>query len=282
VTGRLERLIAATAGFTGSTRPIALLRIGIPLLAFAELGYELLMLRDPRWGVRLIALSVFLSMAMLLVGWMARLAALWGVVSLTLLFLVVGVYYERDYFVHNHSFLLLLSAWFLVLTPCGASYSVDRWRAVRRARREGKPPPPERGALWGQRLISVTLSTVYFWTAFDKCNPAFLSGARLEHFYMYFYHGSDYPDIPGFHVLCVVAAWGTVALEFFLAFALWFRRTRKLAVVLGIAFHLALYVTLPVATFSMLTILLYLSYFDPDAVHRTIDELSGHAPAGEA
>jgi hypothetical protein len=277
--GLLDGLIASTAGFTGSTRPIALIRIGLPLIAFAEYGYELLLLRDPRWGVRLIALSMFASMAMLLVGWITRFAAVWASVSLTLVFVVVGQYYERDYFVHYHMYLLLLSTVFLVFAPCGDSYSVDRWLAVRHARRTEKPPPPERGPLWAQRLICVTLSTVYFWTAFDKINPAFLSGARLEHFYMSFFGGSDYPDIPGFHVFCVIAAWCTIALELFLAFGLWFRRTRRIAVVLGIGFHVVLYLTLPVATFSILTILLYLAFFDPDAVHRTIDELQGHAPA---
>jgi uncharacterized membrane protein YphA (DoxX/SURF4 family) len=271
----LDRLIAATAGYVGSTRPIALIRIAVPLLAWAEYGFELVMFRDPRWTIRLIALSMFASTLMLLVGWMTRVAAIWAALSLTLLFLVVGDYYGREYFVHHHSYMLLLSTWLLALSPCGKSYSVDRWLAVRRARRLGQRIPLERAPLWAQRLICVHVSTVYFWSAFDKCNPAFLSGARIEHFFMSFYNGSDYPEIPGFHIITLALAWGTVALEFFLAIGLWLRRTRRIAMLAGVIFHLTLYLALPVATFSIMTMVMYLAFLDPDAVHRVIDELEG-------
>jgi hypothetical protein len=275
-TGRLSRLYEAIVGFEGSTRPVALLRIAFPLLVYAEYADQLLLLRDERLVVRAIGLMVLASATMMLVGWKSRLATAWTAFSLSTLFVGVGRYYDREYFTHHHSFLLLLSVWILALTPCGASYSIDRWRAVKRAAEEGKPAPAERGALWAQRLLCVNLSTVYLWAAYDKLTPGFLGGGRMENLFMRYYGTSDYPTFPGFHALCLLVAYGTVATEIALVFALWFRRTQRYAMLVGIAFHVGLYLTLPVATFSALVISLYLAYFDPDAVHRAIDALSGH------
>lgn len=280
--GRLQRLYGNIVGFEGSTRPVGLLRIAFPLLVYSEYADQLLLLRDERIGVRAIGLMVLASATMMLVGWKSRLATAWTAISLSLLFTVVGRTYHRDYFTHHHSFLLLLCVWILVLTPCGASYSLDRWLAVKRAADEGKSPPAERGALWAQRLLCVNLTTVYLWGAYDKLTPAFLGGGRMENLYMRYYGTSDYPSFSGFHAICLLVAYGTLATEIALGFALWMRRTQRYAMLVGIAFHVGLYLLLPVATFSMLVISLYLAYLDPDAVHRAIDVLSGHArPAPE-
>lgn len=279
-TDRLSRLYETIVGFEGSTRPVSLLRIVFPLLVYCEYADQLLLLRDERFAVRAIGLMVLASATMMLLGWKSRIATAWTAISLSLLFVRVGHHYDREYFTHHHSFLLLLCVWILALTPCGASYSVDRWLAVKRAAEAGKTAPAERGALWAQRLLCVNLSTVYLWGAYDKLTPAFLGGGRMENLFMRYYGTSDYPEFPGFHTICVVVAYATVLTEVSLVFALWNRRTQRRAMLVGIAFHVGLYLTLPVATFSMLVISLYLAYLDPDAVHRAIDALSGHVKAG--
>ena len=78
----------------------------------------------------------------------------------------------------------------------------------------------------------------------------------------------------------MIVAFAVVALEYCLAFGLPFRRTRRYLVLPGLAFHAIIYVTLPVYTFSATMALLYLAYFDADAVDRVIARLQGIAPAG--
>ncbi|TGV64656.1 hypothetical protein EN792_068870 [Mesorhizobium sp. M00.F.Ca.ET.149.01.1.1] len=146
----------------------------------------------------------------------------------------------------------------------------------------GLPPRAGRGNLLGLRLIVVQLSVLYFFAAFDKSGYAFSSGARIEAIFLWYYAGSDYPAIPGLAWLATLVSLAVVALEYSLAFGLPFRATRRYLLLPGLAFHAIIYVTLPVYTFSATMVLLYLAYFDADAVDRVIARLQGIGPtAGE-
>jgi hypothetical protein len=70
----------------------------------------------------------------------------------------------------------------------------------------------------------------------------------------------------------------TVITEYFLAFALFFARTRWLAILVGVFFHATLYLTLDVETYSANMLLLYVVYFHPDRVHTAIDRMLGYEP----
>jgi hypothetical protein len=73
----------------------------------------------------------------------------------------------------------------------------------------------------------------------------------------------------------IAASAATVALEYALAFGMLHARTRRWLVLPGLLLHAAFYIVLPVRTFSATMFVLYLAYFDPDAVHAVIDRLSG-------
>lgn len=88
------------------------------------------------------------------------------------------------------------------------------------------------------RLLPVTLmkllvSIVYLFAALAKIHPVYLSGSVLSD-----YASAVLPALP----LPSVLAWGSVALELFLAFGLWHRRSRRLAFVTGVVLHLTLLV----------------------------------------
>jgi hypothetical protein len=174
---------------------------------------------------------------------------------------------------HHHTFLLTVAPILLAFTPSGGSYSVDRWFAVRRARRLGVAPAPERGPSWGLGLIALQLSSVWFWGAFDKCNPAFWSGVRMQHYFLSYYFGSDPPAGGWFAPLMQALAIGTIVVEFALPVGLWFRPLRVPLALLAVVFHAMLYLALPVGPFSLTMALLLLAYFDPDDVHAFLDEL---------
>lgn len=207
------------------------------LLVLAEWGDQLILLRDTRLLPAILSASTLLAAAALFVGLSSRLSALWTAASATGVLYVFGAQHGRD-FIHNHTHMLVLALWLLALTPCGVSYSVDRWSESRRARRLGQPLSPERAFLWAQQLLVVHLSTVYVWGVYAKRVPAFLNGARLEQLYMTFYGSSEFPSAPLFHPLMVATSWSVIALELFLAIGIWFGRTRPYAIGLGIVFHL--------------------------------------------
>ena len=260
--------------YRDSTRSVGLIRIGLVLLIWAEWAGELIFCRDIRLGTILLNSAFFLFTGLMCVGLWTRVSS----IGTTIIIFVMYVMNESWH--HHHTSLLVISTLFIALTPCGRSYSLDRWLALRRALKSGLPPPPEVGNLWGLRLIAIQLSMVYFWTAYEKLYWGFLSGDRLEMLFHNYYAGYDYASIPGFSVLCCVMAITTVMLEFLLSFGLYLPKFRKYLMPVGIVLHILFYVLLPIRTFTLTVILLYLAYIPADSVHRFIDDMhAGYQPA---
>jgi hypothetical protein len=117
---------------------------------------------------------------------------------------------------------------------------------------------------------------MYLFSALDKTNLTFLSGAQLERYLLWFYFGSSYPESAALRVLVVVLSVGVVLLEYALALGMLFERARRRLVILGLLMHGAFYALLPVSTYTATVWLLYLAYFDPDEVERFIDRLHGY------
>ncbi len=275
VGARVRALVERIASEEGSTRPLALVRIGVALILWSRFGSDFaLFAHRLSWLWTLVGLSFFLSTSAMLVGLRARLAGAWVALTLGVIIGHFGVVGGNKDYLHHHVTLLLIVAILLALAPCGRSYSVDRWLAVRAAERAGTEPPPERGPLWAQWLVCLQLSAVYFWGAVDKTNPGYLSGERMEHYILYYNLGSSYPRSPLFAPLVQASALFSVAFEYVLAFGLWRRRWRRWLVPAGVVFHGVIYFTMPVITFTVTTWLLYVLYFPPDEVHRAIDRVS--------
>jgi hypothetical protein len=245
-----------------STRSAALLRIGLVVIIWAKHGDNFLLFRNMHPEGFPLALLFYGSTALMFLGLFSQPAAfVAGSVQLYGFYVIGG-----GNWVHHNTYLLAVATLLMALIPCGRSYSLSRWRGLRRGK-----VLPERGATWALSLITLQVSIAYFWGAVDKCEAQYLSGDRLEQISLYLYFGSDYPSLPGFHHLMVAGAWGSVILEYWLAAALWLPKQRRYAIVAGILFHAMIYVVLPVSTFSVMMWMLYLAACDPDEVHRVLD-----------
>lgn len=253
------------------------MRIGVALLIWARFAEPLALFHLHQGPGVILGLSLYAASVLLLVGYRSQLAAAWTGASLAGVIGYLGVARHDHSFVHHHCSLLMIVALLLALTPCGASLSVDRLLRVRAAERAGAPLPAERGPLWATWLICLQVSAVYFWGAVDKTYGAWLDGQRMEHIAMYFYTGSQRPTQPLFAPLMTAIAIGTVALEYYLAVGLWIRRWQRFTIPLAIAFHLLIYITVPVATFSLTMCLLFLLFLPPDDVHAAVDRVLGVA-----
>ena len=259
--------------YRDSTRSVGLIRIGLVLLIWSEWAGELILCRDIRPGAILLNSAFFLFSGLMCVGLWARVSSMGTAIIVSIMFSI------HQSFRHHHTFLLVIATLFIALTPCGRSYSLDRWLALRRALKSGLPSPPEIGNLWGLRLIAIQLSMVYFWTAYEKLYWGFLSGDRMEMLVYNYYAGYDYASIPGFSVLCCIAAITTVILEFLLAFGLYIPKFHKYLMPAGIVLHILFYLLLPIRTFTLAMILLYLAFISAASVHRFIDNMhAGYQP----
>jgi hypothetical protein len=253
----------------GSTRSVAILRIGIALILWTRFGA--LMTAWQGHSLARLALSIVFhtTTALLFVGLFSRVAAaINGLVGVVLL-LFLGQ-------IHHHTYVLVLVTILLSMAPCDRSFSLDRLRAIRRADARGEARPAERGDLWATRLIGFQLSLIYLWGTYDKIvTPGYLSGRAIEQMLLYFHFGADYPAIPHFLLLAQLISFGTLAMEPFLAVALWLPRWRRIAIPLGMAFHATLYFLLPISTFTLTLWLLYIVFIPPDDVHAFIDRFVG-------
>lgn len=273
---RFDAAFTAAMGREASTRAAGLLRIGLALLLFCRFGDQLQPFTGTSPGWLALGAAFYLSAAWMLVGWHARLGTLAAAAVAWVLVFGVGRSGVMFEWTHHHTTLLAYAVALCALTPCGGSFSVDRWLAVRAAAAERRPPPPERGPVWAVPLFGVLVSTVYLWGTIDKVTVAFLSGARLEQIGMSVYGSSDFVATGALHALFSAAAVGVTVLEIVLAVGLWSTRARRVLVPIGIVLHAAFYLLLPlVQTFSFTMMLLYLGFYDPDDVHDAIDALVG-------
>ncbi len=253
----------------GSTRPLALIRAGLALIAWARFGAEVMPYHSPS----LARVALTLVFAPLVTAMFLGLWTRWSSFGTAMVLSVMHAYglasAERSSWASHHVYLLAMMVWLSAMSPAGRSLSVDRWLALRR-----NAALPERANLWAQRLMTIQIALVYFWAAYDKVHPGYLYGERLEMLFMSIYAGPRYPlDLPWFHAVCVALSWMTVILEFVLAFGLFVPRLRIPLMAAGVAFHAGMYFALPVMTFSVTMILLYVAFFDADEVHQGIDRL---------
>lgn len=277
---RLGDALARALTEQGSTRTAALMRVALVGTIWSRLAFGVRPIRDlfnvEHW---LLSAAFFVFTPLLLLGYRTRLAAVGNALTMLVLYYWFGHYRGEEPWTHHHIYTLVISSVLLVLTPCGGSWSIDRYLAVREAERLGVAPPPERGPTYGLLLFQIQLTAMYFWTAVDKSYWAFFNGERMEMIFLALYFGSDYPKIPGFRALTFLGGAGTILLEYALAVLPWFRRFRAPILIVGAVFHGLLYVLLPVSTYTFTMLTMYIAWIPPDAFHRLLDRIQSPANA---
>lgn len=260
----------------GHTVLPALMRIGLALDVLATFARAMRPRHDSE-ALHLILLALFwLAVPAMLAGWWARTST-----AITGVLLLVGYYGlgvfggHRAAWDHHHTYILIAGVVLLALTECGRSLSVDRWLALRSGTAR-----PQRADNWGLSLIGIQVCCVYFFSALDKCRWPFLSGAELERSLLQHHGTSDAITAPGWTTLLMLAALATVALELALPVGLWFRRSQRWLLPMAVVFHVALYIALPVSTFTITMLLLLMAFLPEDSVADALTRLA--APGSTA
>jgi len=261
--------------YEGSTRAVSLMRILLAILLWTRWARELLPWRSLEPERLLLSVAFYTFTTLMFYGLFTRVAMVGASITMLFVYYYFGFVAGVEPWTHHHTYLLVITTCWMSFTPCGGSYSLDRYRSVRRAEREGVAPPAEWGPLWATRLIALQVTSLYLWTAYDKTFWGFLSGERMEQIFMYLFFGSDHPGL-WFTVFCIICAWVTVLLEYTLPIALWFKKMLWWAVPVGLILHGLFYYLTSVGTYSLTMWMLYLVFFDPKDVHAWIDRISGH------
>lgn len=168
--------------------------------------------------------------------------------------------------------LLLTFAFNLMLSPCGAAYSVDSWLE---SRRRGTPAEPLI-LPWALRLIQIQIGLVYTLAAFLKAGGnLWVNGTALH----YVLNNTevrrlDVSFLTHYPVLINLMTYSALVIEFSLAFLIWFRAARPFVLWVGLMFHAGILITINIPIFGELMWIGYLAFLTPpefDALLRAVD-----------
>jgi hypothetical protein len=149
----------------------------------------------------------------------------------------------------NHRVLVMLLVLYLVFARSDAVWAVRR-------RRDAAATVP----WWPQLLLMTQVSVCYLFAGLNKVNSTYLDGDSFGTWLRWPLPDFTYP----------LLAIGSVAGELFLAWAFWWRRTRWLAVAVGVVLHGSIVVgmaeqTVPLAIFGITCVSTYWLFFNRPA-----------------
>jgi hypothetical protein len=226
------------------------------------------------WGVHLAALIV---LAMFTLGLCTRITSILSfVVAVSYANRVPGALFGLDQ-------INVMLATYLMLAPCGAAYSLDRWLAARRAGGPLPPAPPSTTANVVTRLIQLHMCIIYFFAGLGKLQGEMwwegtaLWGAafNLE------YQTVNLTWLARFPVLTAFLTQATAYWEMFFCVLVWPRLLRPITVFIALPLHLSIGICMGLMTFGLVMPIGVMSFVSPSLVRRLIDRNGVEIGAGE-
>ncbi len=217
-------------------------------------------------ALRLVWAGGLLVYLLFALGYRGRLMALLA------LAVEVSLYQRDPFYQHGGDRVFRLVTLYMATVPCSAALSIDAWRRARR----GLPAITTVPAI-AHRLIQLQLITIYVHSGFVKAQGfTWEQGTALY----YAMSNGQYARAPwllepllrsdAVVLFSRLATWVVLGWEAgFLLLIAW-RKTRPLAMALGIFMHLGIFFNLNVGSFSLVMLWCYLSWFDPAWLDRRI------------
>jgi hypothetical protein len=184
---------------------------------------------------------------------------------------------------HNNRYALLLLGLLLAFTPCDRAFSPIR------GRRHTLPREQRIAPTFARRLFQIQVSLIYLGSTVGKLLDAdWRSGLVL------FLRFANAPAVsaahgfplPGWVVDILTSAWfaslaakSAIASELLIALGIWLPRTRRLALWLGVIFHISIELSANVELFSWLMVASYLAFVVPEVRERRFEFVRGNPRA---
>ena len=189
---------------------------------------------------------------------------------------------------------------YLLIGPSGAAFSMDQWLrrywATRRAAREGLPapvfgPPSHQvSANFALRLLQINVCLVYFISGLSKMQGASWLNGTAVWGVMANYEFSPMRAPLYLLVLRIMCehrwlwelvitslTFFTLAFEISFIYLIWSRRMRWTMIVAAVLMHLGIAVCMGLVTFSMMTLVLVLSFVPAPAIRQLLERFAPRA-----
>ncbi|MBX9787731.1 MAG: HTTM domain-containing protein [Pirellulales bacterium] len=217
------------------------------------------------WTVHFAGLVVF---AMLTIGWHSRITSVLAwLITVSYVNRLPGSLFGLDQ-------INGLLSMYLMLGPCGARYSVDRWSATRRlASPAALPVAASVGANIATRLMQLHMCVIYFFAGISKLQgPSWWDGsalwgavANLE------YQSIDLTWLATWPLTVAVMTHVTIAWEVSYCALVWPRLTRPIVIALAIPLHMGIAFGLGMKTFGLVMLIGNAAFISPWVVRRVIE-----------
>lgn len=191
------------------------------------------------------------AMVLLAAGVFPRLAAFWvWIWHLTITYRSPIATAGWDEVLRVYSFLILIS-------PLGARWP---WRMKKLTAARLAPAP-----VYGLRLMWLQLMVIYLHSALYKLpSEDWRNGDVLTYYLMSNNARFPSPSVVQFELLLRVMTWSVLASEIFIPFLLLFRKTRLLGALLGVSFHVGIFMlSSNLELFCLTMVILYIPLLDP-------------------
>jgi hypothetical protein len=231
-----RELISGTAGKTG------------------PLSWSLHTLSDsPTWLLAMFALSA-LSYTMLIAGFQTRLASIASFV------LLASWHVRNPLLMHSGDTLLRISLFWSMFLPLGAVWSVESWRR----RRRGEPVCAGEVISPATAGLVMLLFSLYFFAGVAKLTPRWLDGTAMEYVLrLDIYATRAGQALLQFPALLQFITWATLVIELVFPFLLlspWRNRMlRMIAMIVFVAFHAGIAVSMSLGTFQYAAMMIWLA-----------------------
>jgi len=169
----------------------------------------------------------------------------------------------------NHYYFISLLSFLMIFLPAASHYSIDTWRDGSKA--YTKIPR------WCTDAIKLLLSIVYFYAGLAKLQRDWMVDAMpLKMWLPSKYDTPLLGDLMQENWIHYAFSWGGAAYDLLIPFLLWMRKTRPVAFVMVIIFHVLTRVLFPIGMFPYIMIVSALIFFDApihDKILRTISRI---------
>jgi hypothetical protein len=241
---------------------------------------------DPKW-IWVIHSGILVIMLLFTLG-------LWTRVTSVLTWIGSMMYIQRlqNGMLFGMDTMTNLGLLYLMIAPCGAALSLDRWLFMRRERQRlgskymPQPPQPLVSARFATRLIQINFCIIYFAAGTSKLlGSSWWNGTAPNRFLLnYSFAPFDVEMYVRFLKWMASHRWiwelngaigviGTLFLELGFPFLVWNRRMRWFMVSGSIIFHTLIALLMGLVTFSLMMLALVLAFVPPDAVRQAVQSL---------
>jgi hypothetical protein len=230
-------------------------------LRFSPLQY----VHDPIYAHAFLGFTAAVAVGFTL-GWQTR------IMSILLYLCMLSLYHRNVSSNGGPDAVPAILTFYTMLCPCGAAYSLD---ALRTAKKRGTWAEPVI-LPWSLRLLQMQICLIYFQSCVIKSQGQLWLNGTTVHYVLFNREFAQFnlEWLAQYPLLINAMTHGALLIEFALAFWLWFKPTRRWAILGGIALHMGIRPILNVPGFGEVMIATYVTFLAPDeldAVLRFLD-----------